>query len=316
MDHKKIYDTIKSSDNILLATHDAPDGDALSSVCALIEILETLKKKHTAYCYDAPPYQFDFLPHIEKIISDKKKFNFSDFDLIIALDCGGINRTKLAAEINSRNKNQIVIDIDHHPRMEAYADFELRDPLAAATAEVLYCFIKANNIKVTKNIANCLLTGILTDTGNFLYPSTSQKTVEIASEMLARGARLPQIMENTWRNKSLMSMKIWGTAMSRLKINPEYNFAHTVLTLEDVKDATEEEIEGLSGFISNLHDVKGILLLREQPDGMLKGSLRTSRNDVNLNKMAALLGGGGHRRASGFKVKGRLKETKDGWMII
>lgn len=315
MDYKKVYDIIKSSNNILLTTHDAPDGDALSSVCALIELLEALKKNYAAYCYDAPPYQFDFLPHIEKIISDKTKIKFSDFDLIIALDCGGINRTKLAAEINSRNKNQIVIDIDHHPRMEAYADFELRDPLAAATAEVLYCFFKANNIKITKNTANCLLTGILTDTGNFLYPSTSQKTVEIASEMLARGARLPQIMENTWRNKSLASMKIWGAAMSRLKINPEYNFASTVLTLDDVKGATEEEIEGLSGFISNLHDVKGILLLREQPDGMLKGSLRTSRNDVDLNKMAALLGGGGHRRASGFKIKGVLVETREGWKI-
>lgn len=315
MDYHKVYDIIKSSNNILLTTHDAPDGDALSSACIMIELLEAMKKSYAAYCYDAPPSQFDFLPCVEKIVSDKSKFNFSDFDLIIALDCGGINRTKLAPKLSSRSKSQIAIEIDHHPKLDDYADYELRDPQAAATTEVLYRFFKANDLKITKNIANCILTGILTDTGNFLYPSTSQETVKIASEMLKRGARLPQIMKNTWRNKSLTSMKVWGTAMSRLKINQKYNFAHTVLTLEDVRGVTEEEIEGLSGFISNLHNVKGILLLREQPDGMLKGSLRTSRNDVNLTALAALLGGGGHRRASGFKIKGKLAETGEGWKV-
>ncbi|MBU4257216.1 bifunctional oligoribonuclease/PAP phosphatase NrnA [Patescibacteria group bacterium] len=315
--YHQIYNQIKISKNILLVTHDAPDGDALASACLMIELMESLAKPHIAYCYDEPPRQFNFLPHIEKIISDKN-FNFAEFDLIIALDCGGINRTKLADEISGRAKNQSIIDIDHHPKLDDYADLELRDPRAAATTEVLYNFLKANRIKINKNIANCVLTGILTDTANFLYPSTSQQTVEIASEMLVKGAKMPQIMENTWRNKSLNSMKLWGKAMSRLKINSEYNFASSILTLEEIAEsgADEEELEGIAGFISNLDNVKGIIFLREQPNGVIKGSLRTSRRDIDVSLLARQLNGGGHAKASGFKIEGRLEETRSGWKII
>ncbi|MDP3043087.1 MAG: bifunctional oligoribonuclease/PAP phosphatase NrnA [bacterium] len=315
--YHQIYNQIKISKNILLVTHDAPDGDVLASACLMIELMESLAKPHIAYCYDEPPRQFNFLPHVEKIISDKN-FNFAEFDLIIALDCGGINRTKLADEISGRAKNQSVIDIDHHPKLDNYADLELGDPRAAATTEVLYNFLKANRIKINKNIANCVLTGILTDTANFLYPSTSQQTVEIASEMLVKGAKMPQIMENTWRNKSLNSMKLWGKAMSRLKINSEYNFGYSILTLEEIAEsgADEEELEGIAGFISNLDNVKGIIFLREQPNGVVKGSLRTSRRDIDVSLLARQLNGGGHAKASGFKIEGRLEETRSGWKII
>jgi phosphoesterase RecJ-like protein len=315
--YHQIYNQIKISKNILLVTHDAPDGDALASACLMIELMESLAKPHIAYCYDEPPRQFNFLPHVEKIISDKN-FNFAEFDLIIALDCGGINRTKLADEISGRAKNQSVIDIDHHPKLDNYADLELRDPRAAATTEVLYNFLKANRIKINKNIANCVLTGILTDTANFLYPSTSQQTVGIASEMLIKGAKMPQIMENTWRNKSLNSMKLWGKAMSRLKINSEYNFASSILTLEEIAEsgADEEELEGIAGFISNLDNVKGIIFLREQPNGVVKGSLRTSRRDIDVSLLARQLNGGGHAKASGFKIEGKLEKAGNGWRVV
>lgn len=316
----KIFNKIKSANNILLTTHENPDGDALSSVCLMIELLESLNKKCSAYCFDKPPYQFDFLPHIEKIISDKAKLNMDDFDLIIALDCGCSDRTKISDEIKNRAKNQIVIEIDHHPKIEDYSDIELRDSGASSTAEILYEFLKANKIKINKNIANCILTGILTDTANFLYPSTSQQTIKISSEMLAKGAKLPQIMESTLRNKSLASMKIWGKAMSRLKINSKYNFAWTVLTLDDVKNngemIDEEELEGMAGFISNLHNVNGVMLLREQPNNIIKGSLRTSKANVDVSQLAQKLGGGGHAKSSGFKIEGRLEKIKDGWRII
>jgi len=316
--YHEIFKKIKSANNVLLVTHDTPDGDALASVCLMIELLKSLNKPYLAYCLDLPPYQFNFLPNVEKITNDKSKFNFVDFDLIIILDCGGLNRTGLTDEINRRKENQFIIEFDHHPKINHYADLESRNPQAASTTEVLYYFLKANKIKVNKNIANCILTGILTDTANFLYPSTSKQTVKIASEMLTRGARMPQIMENTWRNKSLASMKIWGKAISRLQINPKYNFAFTVLTLKDVTSngVAEEELEGIAGFISNLHNVKGILLLREQPNGMIKGSLRTSQPQIDISRLAQILGGGGHAKASGFKIKGRLKQINGGWRIV
>ena len=112
-------------------------------------------------------------------------------------------------------------------------------------------------------------------------------------------------------------MKTWGKAMARLKINPLYKFGFTVLKSEDVPaEVTEEELEGMSGFLSNLNAVNGILLLRELPDGKIKGSLRTSRPNVDVSKLARALGGGGHAKAAGFTVEGKIKETENGWKII
>ncbi len=312
--YQKAYSLIKNAQNILVATHEQPDGDALASACLMGEILTLAGKKYQLYCYSPINQQYGFLPHLEEFKNNIENFSF---DLIITLDCGNVERTKLDKEILSRQPGQLVLEIDHHPKIKDYSDLEIRDSAAAATTEILYRLLKANKIKITKNLANCVLTGILTDTGNFLYPSTSPETVNIASEMLRLGARLPQIIENTWRNKSIASMKTWGKALSRLKINSEYNLAFTVLENEDVPaEITEEELEGMSGFLSNLHDVNGILLLRQLPDGKIKGSLRTTRPKVDISRLARVLGGGGHAKAAGFTVTGKLEKTETGWKIV
>jgi len=154
------------------------------------------------------------------------------------------------------------------------------------------------------------------DTGNFLYPSTSPQTINIASEMLTAGARLPQIIENTWRNKSLVSIKTWGRAMSNLQINKKYNFALTVLSVKDLPaEVTEEDLEGMAGFLSNLDRINGLLLLRELPGGKIKGSLRTAKPNIDVSRLAQILGGGGHAKAAGFTIEGRIKKTEKGWGI-
>jgi len=310
----KAYSLIKTANNILVVTHEQPDGDALASACLIAEILSLAGKKYELYCHSEVNHQYGFLPHQDELKNNLKNFSFN---LIITLDCGSVERTKLEKKILSRQANQQVLEIDHHPKIKDYADLEIRDSAAAATTEILYYFLKANKIKINKDMASCILTGILTDTGNFLYPSTSPETVNIASEMLVKGAKLPQIMENTWRNKSIASMKTWGKAMSRLKINKEYNFGFTVLKSEDVpEEVTEEELEGMSGFLSNLNAVKGIMLLRQLPDGRIKGSLRTSNPKVDVSKLARALGGGGHAKAAGFTIEGEIQETEKGWKIV
>lgn len=312
------WEKIKEAKKILLVTHDKPDGDALGSVCALAEVLSGADKNYRIFCYNAPPRQFEFLSHIEKITANKDDLDFRAYDLIIVVDCGGINRTKLTEEILGRNNDQFVIEFDHHPKMDDYADLEIRLPDSSSTAEVLYDFFKANNIRFNKNLANCLLAGILTDTGNFLYPSTSDKTVKVGAEMLAAGARFPLILENTWRNKNLPGMKFWGKAISNLNINPEYNFAYTVLTYDDIAQSgvADEEFDGIAGFLSNLHGVSGLLVLREDTKGKLKGSLRTAHPDIDISRLAKILGGGGHAKSSGFVLEGHIEKTEAGWKVI
>jgi len=312
------FSEIKKAKRILLVTHDRPDGDALSSVCAFIEILEQNKKKYRAFCYDPPPPQFNFLPHIEKIIPGKETLDFDNYDLTIVLDCGSLSRTNLVKEITNKKEYQKIIEIDHHQKVDDYANIEIKTPHVSSTAELIYYFLRSNNIKINKNLANCILTGILTDTGNLLYTSTTDKTIKIASEMLLYGARYPIILENTWQNKSLPAMKTWGQALSSLEINKKYNFAYSVLTNEEIENsgAIDEEFEGIAGFLSNLYGVKGVVFLREEKKGVIKGSLRTEYPNVDVSKLANHLGGGGHKKASGFKIEGTLEKTDSGWKII
>lgn len=312
------FSKIKESHNILLVTHDRPDGDALSSVCALTELFEILGKAYSAFCLDAPTWQYNFLPHLEKIKHEKNKLNFSDYDLIITIDCGSLKRTNLIEEISHKTPEQFIIEFDHHPKMDSYSDIEIRQPEASSTAEIIYQFLKINEVKLNKNLASCLLTGILTDTENFLFPSTSDKTIKIAAEMLTYGPSFTKIIQSAYRNKSLTAIRLWGQAMNNLKINRLYNIAYSVLTQADIltSQANEEELEGISNFLGNIEGVNGSLLLREEKDSRIKGSLRTTKNNINLSYLAQILGGGGHAKASGFTIDGHIETTGEGWKII
>ena len=135
--------------------------------------------------------------------------------------------------------------------------------------------------------------------------------------MLARGAHFPQILEGAWRNKSLAGMKMWGKIMNTLKINNKYKIAYTILLRNDFEAAggTDEELEGVAGFLSNISDADALLFLRELEDGKIKGSLRSMREGVDISKLAQILGGGGHPRASAFVLDANFKKTDNGWQI-
>jgi bifunctional oligoribonuclease and PAP phosphatase NrnA len=325
--YKKAFEEIKKADKILLVTHVNPDGDAVSSMCAMAELMKRLGKSYVLYCHNEPPAKFRFLSCAKEFIfkidntgvaNADLLLDFSSFDLIMVFDCGSLGRTTLDLEIKARKPKQKVVEFDHHPKHDDYADIEIRIPQAASTSEIIYSFFKANRLDFNKEIAQAIMTGISTDTGNFLFPSTSENTINISSEMMQYGANLPRIVSRTMRDKSLSGMKLWGRVMSNLKINRRYNLAVTALTRVEISesDIDDEEIEGISNFISNLKGVKAIIFLREKEQGVVKGSLRTSDPLVDVSKLARLLHGGGHPKASGFTLEGTLVETEHGWKII
>ncbi|MBU0619516.1 MAG: bifunctional oligoribonuclease/PAP phosphatase NrnA [Patescibacteria group bacterium] len=310
---------IQKAHNILFITHQRPDGDAISSTCLMIELAKHLKKQFVAFCSDKlNDNNFSFLPNVENITDNINSNIFKNFDLIIALDCGNLKRTGMAEKLKNKELNQFIIEFDHHPKVDNYSDLEIRLPEASSTTEVLYNLLKINNIKITKNIANCVLTGILTDTSNFLHQNTSEKAINIASEMLMYGARMPQIIKNTLYNKNLPDIKLLSKALDDLTINKKYNFAFSILTLKDIHKAnvTDDIYNAITGFLSNLHGVKAILLLREEKN-KVRGSLRSVYPGVDVSKLANLLGGGGHAKASGFVMENcGIKKIENKWSII
>ena len=322
--YKLAYTKIQEANNVLVVSHINPDPDAISSIGVIIELLLSLHKKYTAFASHKKEEDFSFIPHEEEVLGEKD-FNFQDFDLVICLDCGSLSRTDLQTEIEAAKAegNIYVIEFDHHPRADDFSDLEIRYPELASTTEVLYGFLDVNGLKINRNTANCILTGILTDTNNFLYPITTDNTIDVASKMLSYGAQFTNIFKNTQQNKSIFSMKLWGIALNNLQINKEYNFAFSVLTYEDINKNMHElgEVNGdvfgdIVAFLSNLNDVKGVMLLREEEKGIIRGNLRSVDSNINVSELAKKLGGGGHPRASGFVIKGNIQKTSSGWKVI
>lgn len=331
--YRQAYLKIKNARRLLIVSHVNPDGDAVSSVCVFLELASMLKVEAVAYCHDKRTSAFNYLIGESEIRSDKNKIlPLTDYDVVVVVDCGSLSRTNLEEEINLVHQTvdrPYIIEFDHHPKIDDYADLEIRQPDKAAAVEIIYNFLKENKVTLNKNLANCILTGILTDTGNFLYSSSSNVNIAIASEMLNYGAQFPKIVNNTLHNQNILTMKLWGITMENLRINERYNIAYSVISKNDIdellKIGSAADIErylnydvygDIAGFLSTLSEVQAVMLLREEKEGRIKGSLRTSRPDVDISTLAQQLGGGGHPKASGFVIDGHINKTADGWEIV
>ncbi len=320
--YNHVLGIIKKSTRILIVTHEKPDGDALASMCSLSLLLDKLGCSYTLFCSDPISPSFSFLPNIDKVISDRDRVagkEFHKFDLIIATDCGSISRTKLEEEIKNKQEHQFFIEIDHHPRKEKkMSNLEVRIPQAAASTEVIYYFLKHNGIKVNKDMADCILTGILTDTANFFHPSATKETISIASMMINRGAQFTKITKAIWQNKNLKAMKSWSLVLNNLRINQKYNIAFTVLTQKEMEEFqdNEEVMETITNSLNNLQGVRAVIFLRQEKKGVIRGNIRTNNPDIDVSKLANILGGGGHPKAAGFSIPGKIKKTKYSWTII
>jgi len=318
---EKIHSQINNSTKIMLAGHQNADGDALGALCAKYAYLKELKKEVFIYAPQSVIKKYLFLPHVENVKADIDAAKAFDPDLIIVLDTGDLRHAGLAEHLEDFSKPKI-INIDHHPTNEKYGHINLVRTEAVATSEIILHFFKIIKFQITKDIATCLLTGIIFDTNNFTNPNTTLTSLQTTSELLKLGARMPQVNDNVIKNKSLETLQLWGDVLARLKYDEEYGTATTVVTKKDLKkyNLKPEAYEGISDFLNNLGGVNASIFLKEEEGGIIRGSMRTNSDFIDLSKLARILGagghGGGHRKAAGFTVKGKLRETENGWEIV
>lgn len=312
---QQAFNDLQKAQNILIITHKKPDGDALGSVCSMIAVLERMNKRYTAFSLDQISRNFLFLPHVEKI-KDKHE-DLSDYDLVLSLDVGELKHTHINERI-SEFKGKI-INIDHHFAGNDFGHINIKNPNAAATTEILTNIFKIQGILIDKHIATCLLTGILTDTNNFSNPATTISSLQTASDLMLYGAKSREIVKYCFYNKSFVSIKFLGKVFDKLMVNKKYNIAVAVVTLkdlEDIKEVDEDVTEGIANFLNDMAGVEVILVLKEQPNGELRGSLRTTKANVDVSRLAKLLGGGGHKKAAGFSMKGNIVQDGKKWRVV
>jgi bifunctional oligoribonuclease and PAP phosphatase NrnA len=287
---------IQAANHILLASHVNPDGDALGSALAFSFALDQLGKSHEVLFHHPAPKYLNFLPGIERITnqpSDKPA------DLAILLDLEAMSRVgdTILPAIESAKKLAV---IDHHQPNEEPGDIRIVSTKSPATAAVLCDLWRDASIEITPDIATLLLVGILTDTGNFRYPNTTPHSMHVAADLLEAGAKLREINEAIYLNKPLPAVKLFGKALSNLRLAADNQIAYTTLKQSDFTNsgAIEEDTEGFVNELLAIDTVRLAAILRESASGRIKISIR-SQGPIDTTQIAKQFGGGGHINASG-----------------
>lgn len=304
---------IESHDNIGLFTHHDPDGDAIGSISAMHLCLKRLGKNVTSIISGTYSDNYNFLP----LPLFKKELPAEKFELAIILDASDSNRTGYQEEI-SHDDDLFIINIDHHPQEQGFGNLNIVDEKATSSAELVFYILNELNTPIDRDLASLLLTGIISDTASFKHSNTTAKSLEIASFLASRGGDIKNISEKTERHKKLSTLKLWGRVLSRIKSDRRKGIVTSVIKKDDLVEcgATKEDLEGVVNLISTIPESKAALLLREDEEGQVKGSLRSDPGGLDVRKVAHVFGGGGHVRASGFRIRGKIKETSNGWEIV
>ena len=281
--------------SVFITGHVNPDGDALGAAFSLKLFLDS-KNILADVNFDITtklPSNLNHLPY--NLISENYQDNY---DTAFVFDCGNSSRLGKFERLVLGSKNIIVVD--HHVD-PSFGDVQIIDSNAASTTQVLFRQFKNDNIEISKDMANCLLTGLITDTGRFQYSNTTSEVFNIASELLDAGANLSEISENIYGSIEFNALTLQSKVIERIVLKEEISFAHSIVFQNDYSDyqVEPEETDFLIDVVRLVKESNVALLLKEQKDGSFKGSLR-SRGDVNVQKIASIFDGGGHIAASGF----------------
>ena len=313
----KVISKILRSEKVLLTVHESPDGDTLASASVVYQVLKRLGKEVAIVCKDPVPKPFLFLPEMDKIQNDML---FGDYELILVIDCGDSRRTGFDRRLKDfvRNKKSL-INIDHHPKNDLHkiANINYVDQTASSTAEIIWELVERMQVDIDKNIATALFAGLYTDTGGFKHSNTTPKTLQIAAELMHHGARIKLITQNVSLNKTIPALKLWGVVLSRLSKHKELKIVSSVVTRKDLITcgATDDDIAGVVNLMNTIPDSKAAVLFYETEDDKIRASARTEDDHVDVARLAAVFGGGGHKKAAGFTIDGKIEITQDGWKI-
>ncbi len=315
--YQQIKQAINQSQRPMIVSHVKPDGDTVGSAMALYFFLKGLGKQPFLFCRDKTDNQFDFIKETSSYASSTDEAVKHNPDFIFFADCADL---KMAGLENARAvfPKAKLINIDHHSSNPRYGDVNLIVPSASSACEVVFNFFKMSGMDINDKIATMLFLGIFTDTNNFSNAATSPAALFAAAELWRHGIFISEIKNNLLKNKTISFLKLWGLALGRIKHNEGLNLAATYVTKEDLSvfNLGSDTLDGLSNFLNANLKTETIAVLKELGDGTVRVSLRTTSDEFDLSRLARVFGGGGHKKASGFSVKGSIKKNKDSWSLL
>ena len=300
---QSVLEAIGRGSRFLVTGHARPDGDAIGSMLALGIVLEQLGKQVDLVSSDRVPLIYRTLPGASRVrcVSHID----GNYDSVLLLECDGIERSRLIG-LEGRH----LINIDHHVSGRNFADVNWIDTDACAVAEMIYQLARAAGACVTPDMATCLYSAVLTDTGSFSYEGTDAHTFVLARELVEHGADPVAIARDVYFCNPTSKLLLLGAALSNLK--REGRLAWMWVTHGDMVRtcAAEEDCEGIANYAISIAGVEIALFLRELPDHRVRLSIR-SKGQIDVARIAEGMGGGGHVNASGCTIDGPLPRATE-----
>ena len=305
---KQVAALIRKNKRFLMVAHECPDGDSLGSAMAMACALKKLKKD-VRVMTDMVPQKYGYLPLVDQVKSSAP----SDLSqrIVMLFDTPTLERLGTLKPSLDGCKN--LINIDHHVSNTRYGTLDWIDTSAASVGEQVYALLKVLRVKLNKDIAACLYTSIVTDTGKFQYSNTTARTHTITADLLATGMDHQRIVEHIYEDYPKEKLSLVSGALSTLNLVCGGKVAWMVVSRDLLKrsGATLEWADDIINYARGIAGVEAAVVFKEsEKDGEYKVSLR-SRNPgvVDVNAIARKYHGGGHKAAAGYNIRGSLEDV-------
>ncbi|MBI3949608.1 MAG: bifunctional oligoribonuclease/PAP phosphatase NrnA [Acidobacteria bacterium] len=302
----EVIELIELKQRFAITSHVRPDGDSLGSSLALMLMLESMNKEAVVVMRDLVPRAYQELPGAERVQQVARFEGPMEYDAVFVVECSDIDRPGLPDLTE-----QFTVNIDHHATTVRFGNINWIDSTASAVGEMIYNLCKAMGVRVTPEIAECVYAALLTDTGSFHFPNTTDRTLKVASELVRLGANPARVSRAIYYSHPFSKLKLMGLALSSLTRDSSGRIACLAITQRMMAeaDATEEDAEGIVTYPLSVADIDIVVSLKELGPNVYRASLR-SKDSVNVAKVAEYFGGGGHRNAAGCTMQGELKDIE------
>jgi bifunctional oligoribonuclease and PAP phosphatase NrnA len=300
----QVVELIEQKRRFAVTSHVRPDGDSLGSSLGLYWLLKALDKEVEVIMRDEVPHSYEKLPGAREVRVTPGVDRA--YDAVFVIECSDITRPGLH-ELDK----QFVVNIDHHSTTALFGTINWIDSTASAVGEMIYNLCKATGVRVTREIAECVYTALITDTGSFHYSNTSERTFKVASELVRAGVKPAKISQAVFSNYPWSKIELMGEVLATARRDETGRVAwmHQTLEMQARAGATEEDADGFVNYPLTCGSVEAVALLKECSPGVYRTSLR-SKGDVNVARIAEKFGGGGHRNAAGCTLSGDLEEAE------
>lgn len=306
----KVFRSILKEKSIALLTHIHPDGDAYGSLLGIWHLLKSCGIDATAFIDESKKDgKFSFLPGYDELVTIPRNSSLH-FDIAITLDCGDQNRISGKEWVFNHAKR--VINIDHHISNPFFGHDNIVADNISSTCELIWILAKSQELMISDKTATCLITGIMTDTGNFLYENTSSETYRAAGDLVDKGAKIELIKFHLYHNKPLGNILFLGFLIQNMRVLLEGKVIYLTITnsLLTQHGVSYEDLDEYVAFARDIQGVEVAVLFKEMKDGNIKISLR-SKSYFDVSILAQELNGGGHIRAAGTVSTEGIEKTKE-----